>query len=54
MLYNIAGHKDKLDAMAGFKAVVTDHITVEVLTLMDYMSDNIKYQNRYTELVNKK
>tara|TARA_R100001244_G_scaffold124761_2_gene94659 strand:+ start:2735 stop:2944 length:210 start_codon:yes stop_codon:yes gene_type:complete len=54
MLVNISEQKPQLDAICGFKDVVTDHSTVEVLTYMDFKSDNIRYLNRLQEVSNKK
>jgi len=53
MLYNISGHKNKLDAMFGFKETVTDHTTGGVLRFMDYKHDYANYENRLHKIVNK-
>lgn len=54
MIVNISGHKHTLDAMLGFKNTVTDHLTADVLQLLDYQSDVINYENRYRKITTPK
>jgi len=54
MLNNLSGYKPQLDAIMGYKDVVTDHPTFGVLQFMAYQNDYANYQNRLHEVRSKK
>ena len=54
MVYNMADAKPKLDAVHGFKEVVTLHATEDVLRFMDFRQDVNNYERRYAEVIRNK
>lgn len=51
MLVNVAEQKSLLDSINGAKYTVTDHSTVSVLNLMEYLTAKNNYEVRYSEVV---